>query len=561
MEEMLETSQQVMLGLRQAADANLTPAIVFDRISDKPNESKSLEFQDAYAKRYVKDKGLHAVLHYSVTESGWSSKERRIFNRMLDIAETFGIRDLVFKNTDRLSRNLQDLIRIRELIDNKGYRIHFFENNKMIHQQSNYDEKWTIELLILLAKRLSDKLSHDAKASNKYKVEKSIAPGRARFGYLYDREKRKHVINPATEAEVRWIFDEFDSAQHSLTEFTILLNAKGIKNEQGRKWYQSRVYALLTNPFYHGEFITRNDGKLHLGNHDPYYSKERYLKRMEKFHGRYFPRAGKNHDFLLKGLLECSCGSKYVADRKKGRFVYYAHRCKHLAGKTERLNERAFFELIDAAISQIAITDQFSAFLKAAFKQRVKERNDNKREESLFLSNKILDLNRKKDRLLELFAEGGIEKDAIIAKLREYDQAIGQLKKQDKNLTISQEKFVFKVAEVIEDFKDFPQIYAQLSPEKKATLIRKSMRKITKDGASIRLGFKDGFQILYRNELSNLETSVRFHPVVCPRQESNLRTWLRRPTLYPLSYEGKFALRYAQSKFVNWCVITFRSIF
>lgn len=538
MEEALETTQQIMLGLRQAAEANLVPAFVFDRISDKPNESKSLEFQDTHSKRYVKEAGLFAVLHFSVTESGWWSKGRHAFNRMLDLAETFGIRDLVFKNTDRLSRNLQDLIRIRELIDNKDYRIHFFENYQVIDKRSNYNDKWNIELLILVAKRLSDKLSHDAKASNHYKVEKNIAPGRARYGYLYEREKRKHVINPATEADLRWIFDEFDSGQHSLTEFTILLNAKGIKNEQGRKWYQSRVYALLTNPFYHGEFITRNDRKVHVGNHDPYYSKERYLKRMEKFHGRYFPRSGKNHEFLLKGLLECSCGGKYVADRKKGRFVYYAHRCKHLAGKTERLNEGAFFELIDAAVSRIAITDQFAGFLKETFKQRVKERSDNKREECLILTNKVLDLNRKKDRLLELFAEGSLEKDAIIAKLREYDQAIGQLKKQEKNLAISQEKFVFKVAEVIEDFKDFPQIYAQLSMEKKATLIRKSMRKITKDGATVQLGFKDGFQILYRNELSSLEASVRFHPVVCPRQESNLCTWLRRPTLYPLSYEG-----------------------
>jgi hypothetical protein len=24
----------------------------------------------------------------------------------------------------------------------------------------------------------------------------------------------------------------------------------------------------------------------------------------------------------------------------------------------------------------------------------------------------------------------------------------------------------------------------------------------------------------------------------CPRQDSNLRTWLRRPVLYPLSYGG-----------------------
>jgi hypothetical protein len=33
---------------------------------------------------------------------------------------------------------------------------------------------------------------------------------------------------------------------------------------------------------------------------------------------------------------------------------------------------------------------------------------------------------------------------------------------------------------------------------------------------------------------------------VCPRQESNLRTWLRRPTLYPLSYEGGVYARHTK---------------
>jgi hypothetical protein len=31
---------------------------------------------------------------------------------------------------------------------------------------------------------------------------------------------------------------------------------------------------------------------------------------------------------------------------------------------------------------------------------------------------------------------------------------------------------------------------------------------------------------------------VALEKTKCPRQESNLRTWLRRPMLYPLSYEG-----------------------
>jgi hypothetical protein len=35
-------------------------------------------------------------------------------------------------------------------------------------------------------------------------------------------------------------------------------------------------------------------------------------------------------------------------------------------------------------------------------------------------------------------------------------------------------------------------------------------------------------------EVRDLRASI----VECPRQESNLRTWLRRPMLYPLSYEG-----------------------
>ena len=43
---------------------------------------------------------------------------------------------------------------------------------------------------------------------------------------------------------------------------------------------------------------------------------------------------------------------------------------------------------------------------------------------------------------------------------------------------------------------------------------------------------------------------------VCPRQDSNLRTRLRRPTLYPLSYEGGVAsagaMRHAESTGRLW---------
>ena len=39
--------------------------------------------------------------------------------------------------------------------------------------------------------------------------------------------------------------------------------------------------------------------------------------------------------------------------------------------------------------------------------------------------------------------------------------------------------------------------------------------------------------------------------IQCPRQESNLRTWLRRPMLYPLSYEGSETMLPDHLKFLR----------
>lgn len=488
MPENLEIYERVMAGMREAECIGKTPAFVFDRISDKPTESKSLEFQGAHSKRYVTEANLFAVFHFSVTESGWSSKDRRIFNQMIDLAEKFGIRDLVFKNTDRLSRNLRDLLRIQDLIENKGYKIHFFENHQVISKASNYNDKWNLELLILVAKRLSDKISHDMKVSNQYKTERRIAPGKARLGYVYDKEKRAHLIDPAREAEMRWLFDEFDSGKHSLADFVSLVNGKGIKNLWGKKWHKSRLYELLTSPFYHGEFVTKKDGTINQGNHEPYYDKGRYLQRMARLNGRFFPRKGRQHSFLLGGLLYCSCGGRYFADLKKEKFVYYAHPCRHLNGKYDRLNEKSFFQMIDGALTQVAIADTFTDALKEIFKSRIKERNANKQQDMLFLTNRILELSRKKDRLFELYAEEGIDKASVTAKIREYDLEIAQLKKQESNLSTNQQDFVFKVGEVIEEFRNFPKTYAASSQENKARLLKKSVQKITKDGDHIQLG-------------------------------------------------------------------------
>ena len=321
---------------------------------------------------------------------------------MLDLSEKFGIQNLVFKNTDRLSRNQTDLVRIQDLINEKGYRIHFFESYQIIDKNSSYDEKWTLGLLIMVAQRLSDKISHDMRASNRYKIEKQIAPGRARLGYVYDKDKRSHLIDKNKEAEMRWIFDEFDSGKHSLSDFVNLVNAKGIKNLLGGKWRKSRLHELLTNPFYHGEFITGKESVTYRGNHEPYYDKERFQKRRARLGSRYFPRKGGGRSFLLSNLLRCTCGAKYYGDLKKDKYVYYEHPCKHLGGKSDRLKEAELFQQIDSEIARMGLTDDSTAALKAVFSGRIKERNSNSHEDLLFITNKLMEAEPKKEQAVRI---------------------------------------------------------------------------------------------------------------------------------------------------------------
>lgn len=494
-----EVVDVIVSEMKAAATLNKLPAFVFDRVSNLDEESHSLEFQGARSRRYVTEAGLHSVYHFSVTESGWKSAARRQFKQMLDISEKFGIQNLVFKNTDRLSRNLRDLLRIQELIEKKGYRIHFFENYKVIEKSSTYDDKWTLELLILLAKRHSDKISHDISASNKYKLEKGIAPGPARHGYVYDKEQRRHVINKATEAQLRWIFDEFDTLKYSIKSFCELLNGNGVKSITGRKWYPSLMHTFLTTPFYHGEIYIKQTDTIHPGNQETFYDKDRYDRRVKFLTGRFAPRAGKPTDFLLEHLVKCDCGAAYYADIKKGKYVYYAHACK-ISGKTERVSEGNLVAEIDRHIQSITFDERSIELLKDAFKGRIKERADSNEDDLREVSNRLIDINRRKSRLLELYTEDGIDKHDLLTKMKDFDRQVSELRKQESAMVKDHRQFTYQILDVIERFRNFTRIYAESTPTHKASILREAVETVNRTGQVIRFAMKDAVQILYKYE-------------------------------------------------------------
>lgn len=298
----------------------------------------------------------------------------------------------------------------------RGGRLLFFlyRENRMtkmrVHAESSYNDRFLIGIQLAVAKHLSDKLRQDIKEVNLFKARKGVAPGHSPFGYKYDRKEKLHRIDPEREAQARYIFDEFDTGLYSLDEFAAHLNEKGILSSTGKFWKKNMLHQMLTNPFFHGEFIFR--GQVWPGTHPPYHSKNRYESRVERLGNGFVGRKSRGFDFALARLLRCRCGLTMTGQQKKGQYIYYTHRCKE-TGEFVYHREAEILESLDRALSRSRLAPAYAEHLKLLVKAVAEEQKQSGREDMEALNRKELELVEKKSRLYDLFAESKMDVDLL----------------------------------------------------------------------------------------------------------------------------------------------------
>jgi DNA invertase Pin-like site-specific DNA recombinase len=497
--------------IAQAHESGMISAFAYDRISDKQQaDGLSLDYQESHAAQYSERAGLGVVHYFTVIESARGTTIRKTFNRMIDLALQYGVKDLIFKNTDRMSRNYGDLLRIEELVEKHGFNIHFYQTHRVLNKKSTYADKFILAVEIAAARQLSDKLSHDTMENQRFKAGRGVAPLGSPIGYRYDKDKRAHVIDRERENFIRFFFDEFDEGGYSLRSFAALLNEKGYRTARGKKWDVSSVAYTLTNPFYHGEFIFQ--GKIWPGAHEPYYPKERYDERMRRM-GRgpmwLRPVPGMNrhyHDFPFSRILRCSaCGKMLTGELKKGKYQYYMHACSE---RRLYLPAAVIGPAIDEAISQVAFGDDFAALLKDLFRQSVKTRKA-EQSELAALSRKISDLEVQQDKILALYSVDGMDLDAVNRTLSKFRQEIARLTEQRAALRIDHHDFIVKVDSVIEMAKQFPLIYRNASEAQKGDMLHPLIDCVKIDGEAATIEWRKPFAFVLDPALIRFKDKVR----------------------------------------------------
>ena len=370
---------EIVENLRKAQQQGMIPVFVLVRESTKDQKEKghSPEIQTKEAIAYADNNKFYIVHLFSVAESAWENQIRKIFHQMIELSKKYHVHNLMFMNTDRMTRGLDHWLLVKKLIFENNYTIHLWQLHKSINKLSSPDDLFLIELQVLLAARESSTTSSRVKRDVNYRIEHGIAPGPSPLGYKYikkdpyDETKKRGHVRDADKADlILHIFDIYDNKKLNLRQLRDKLNDDGIKSPKGYKWSAPFLRELLINPFYAGYFhYKRNREKLYKGIHEPYITLESWEERVKRMSDKNrSKRRPSGQEFPFSGLLRCGkCKRMLTGEMKKGKFMYWLH--LHDGLDRTRLRQNDIISKIDDAISEISLNPNFEEKLMQSFEK------------------------------------------------------------------------------------------------------------------------------------------------------------------------------------------------
>jgi len=483
--------KKIIKKIKRAHEKNKTPAFSYDRVStEDQTKGFSLDDQKEQAEQYAKRKDLEIVHAFTIAESA-RKDSRKVFNQMLELVLQLDVKNIIFKNTDRMSRNYADLFKIEKMVDEQGLNVHFYQNDLTINAKSNHNARFVLAIETAVAKQLSDKISHDVQRSYQHRIEKGIPPGPAPFGYKYNKEKKEYEKDSTREI-VQFIHDRFDLGDLSLSGMVEELSQKGIKSPTGKKWTKGQVHKFLTNPTYAGKFVCNG---IHQGQHEPYISENRFQERLLRLQQSFVGERKQARHYSFSALLRCGlCDKVLTGIIKKEKHVYYAHQHCDIYSYTQE----KIWNMIDKFIANLKMKKGWTEELKALVTKSLQEKSKNRECELREINKKINQLEVDNKKILDLYLTEGIDLSLLKGKMSDIKQEITMLEKRKALVRVDNEKVTFQICDLIDTFREMPEIYSSGTKKEKEQVIRSFFDKIIVYPNEVKVVWKKPFNYIYQ---------------------------------------------------------------
>ncbi|GFI16418.1 transposon gamma-delta resolvase [Lachnospiraceae bacterium] len=445
---------------------------VYCRVStDKDDQANSFESQKRYFKEYI-DRNPEWELYQIFADegiSGTSTKKRRDFNRMIDLAKSGCFDFIITKEVSRFARNTVDTLQYTRELKKIGIGVLFVNDNI---NTLDADAELRLTIMSSIAQEESRKTSERVKWGQRRRMEQGVVFGRNMLGY--DVRGGKLYINEEGAEVVRLIYHKFVHEEKGTHTIARELREAGIKPMFKSEWSNTVILRILRNEKYCGDLVQKktftpdyltHEKKYNHGeedfiilrnHHDPIISRELFeLAKQELARRAPTPEQKAKHSnrYALSGKIECGCcGSRFVArsKRRKDGTQYKAWRCyeavSHGVRKRDtagsligcsvraQISDKDFMMMIQEVIRHLNINKENLISELSGIVKSVMEAGGESAPDIPLVEKQLCVLAEKKERLMDIYLGNEITKEDYQRMAARYDKERSFLEKQKEKV-------------------------------------------------------------------------------------------------------------------------------
>jgi DNA invertase Pin-like site-specific DNA recombinase len=508
---------------------NSQKAIAILRVSSSKQENNtSHSTQEKSCVDYCNKTGLELVKKFEFVESAKDSSKRTHFKDALVFAKKNKIKNILFYQFDRESRNLTDVEMLEQMIKTRQLIIHYVAENKVYDHTTPDSEFLGRDINAALSKNHSRVLSTKVRAAMNQKALGGWAPGNhTPLGYIHFRDRDEYgremnvpskiIIDP-NPSKAELVLKEFELRAKGLcyAEIRKLNIQSGLVQKCGiRSYTVSAIEQRLKNKMYRGYFDWC--GEEYKGKHELFIP-PLLITQVDKLNGINGRSMTQKYNAFAGGWLTCACGCSIVFDPKekvlkktKQTVVYRYYRCSN--GKKAHksnpvISEEKIMNQFSQAVADINLSEQLAKKISDAL-------NETHRRAKIALNKKVDDCELGIQRidqsialLTDKYIAQSINDNAYQITLDRYQKEKAVLFEKLKLMNSAIYDEAAETAKsIIELSKDAKRLWDQRSFDEKVDFLKLLLSNPKLDGLNIEYDLKKPFQ-----NIVNLHENKKWWP-------------------------------------------------
>lgn len=438
--------------------------------TDSEDQLNSYKSQVMYYTDLIKKKPEWSLADIYADEAitGTQVTKREDFQRMINDCMNGDIDMVITKSISRFARNTLDTLKYVRMLKEKGIAV-FFEDENI--NTLTMDGELLLVVLSSVAQQEVENISSNVKKGLKMKMQRGELVGfQGCLGYDYHKDTKSISVNEKEAEIVRYIFNRYIEGA-GCTVIANELENLGYKTKYGSsRWVQSTVIGIIKNEKYKGDLLLGKtftvdpiskrrlenfgeEDKFYIRDHHEAIISEEIFEEAQKILAKRNVNRGvhqegqKRNKFSRKYAFSCmiKCGfcggtlsrrnwhssSAYtktiwhcVTATKHGK-----KNCPHCKGIPEEVIENAFVKSYQLLCSdQHEVVSEFLQKVEGILKDEASLKRLPK------IEKEMTDLQRRKEKLLDLRLDNNIDRDIYDKKNQELSEQLKKLQAEQLQL-------------------------------------------------------------------------------------------------------------------------------